>query len=267
MAGGESRELRILLDIDGVLHVGEEPIDGAVGALERLREESAGVRLITNTTSKSRGEIVARLRGMGFDVGEGDVSTPAAAAVAHCRDRGHERALMLVPDGLRRDLEGLGEAGAGQRPDAVVLGDLGAGFTAAVLNEAFRALLEGAELVALQHNRYWRSGEGMVMDVGAWAAALEYAAEVEATVVGKPSAQFFEAALAPIGGSGPAVMVGDDIEGDIGGALDAGLAAVLVRTGKYRADAVAASGIEPTATVDSIAELPALLASGELAGI
>jgi len=56
-----------------------------------------------------------------------------------------------------------------------------------------------------------------------------------------------------------AVMVGDAIESDIGGALGAGLDGVLVRTGKYRAEAVLASGIQPTATVDSIADVPGVL--------
>ncbi len=259
MAEVGAGKLRLLLDIDGVLHVGDQPITGAVEALGELRSLSAGVRLITNTTSRPRAEIVGRLRQMGFTVAGDEVITPAATALAHCRSRGYQRARLLVPEGLREDLAGLQEAGVDEQPDAVVLGDLGDGFTNEVLNDAFRALLEGAELIALQHNRYWRSAEGLVMDVGAYSAALEYAAGVEATVVGKPSREFFAAALEAIPGSGRAVMVGDDIEGDIGGARDAGLEAILVRTGKYRPDAVKASGIEPTATIDSIAGLPDLL--------
>lgn len=255
----EAEAPRLLLDIDGVLHVGDEPIAGAVEALACSRELIAGVRLITNTSSKPRAAIIGQLRAIGFGIGDEEVITPAAAAVSVCRERDRRRVLMLVPEALREDLAGLREAQPGERPDAVVLGDLGAGFTPDALNEAFRALLAGAELIALQHNRYWRSGAGLVMDVGAYAAALEYAAGVEATVVGKPAAAFFEAALDQLPGRGRALMVGDDIEGDIGGALAAGLEAVLVRTGKYRPDAAAAAGIEPTATIDSIAELPRLL--------
>jgi len=250
----------LLLDIDGVLHVGDEPIAGAIEALGELRAATAGVLLVTNTTSKPRRAIVERLRGMGFDVADDDVITPARMAVRRCRDRGHESVLMMIPDGLREDLADLREAGEDEVPGAVVLGDLGPGFTEATLNAAFRALIGGAELIALQHNRYWRSADGLVLDVGAYSAALEYAAGVEATVVGKPSARFFADALALLGvDAGSALMVGDDVEADVGGALDAGIEAVLVRTGKYREDAVRASGIEPTATIDSIAELRALL--------
>lgn len=257
--GGNQQSMRLLLDIDGVLHVGDEPIEGAVGTLEELRAVSDGVRLLTNTTSRPKSEILERLRSMGFEVGDDDVITPAVTALAHCRAAGHDSVLLLVPDGLRGDLAGIGEVRGDEQPDAVVLGDLGDGFTSDALNRAFRVLMDGAELVALQHNRYWRSAEGLVLDVGAYASALEYAAGVEATVVGKPSRQFFEAALEEIPGAGPDVMVGDDIEGDIGGGLDAGLEAILVRTGKYRPDAAETAGIEPTATIDSIADLPAAL--------
>jgi phospholysine phosphohistidine inorganic pyrophosphate phosphatase len=249
----------VLLDIDGVLHVGEDPIDGAVETLEELRGMAAGVRLITNTTSKPRRRIIERLRAMGFEVAPEDVLTPASTALEHCRERGHRSVILLVPEGLREDLEGLEEPSAPEDADAVVLGDLGEGFNQAVLNRAFRALIGGAELIALQHNRYWRSAEGLVLDVGAWSAALEYGAGVEATVVGKPSQRFFAKALAGLGEHEGALMVGDDVEADVGGALEAGIPGILVRTGKYRADKVAASGVEPTATIGSIAELPALL--------
>jgi ribonucleotide monophosphatase NagD (HAD superfamily) len=79
-------------------------------------------------------------------------------------------------------------------------------------------------------------------------------------VVGKPAPAFFAAVLAGLGvRPADVVMVGDDVESDVGGAMRAGLAGVLVRTGKYRPEAVAASGIKPTATVDSVADVPTLL--------
>jgi HAD superfamily hydrolase (TIGR01458 family) len=250
----------VLLDIDGVLHVGERPIEGAIEALRELRALSSGLRLVTNTTSKSRGQIVEQLGRLGFDVGENEVLTPAALAVRHCRERGYRSVRLLVGESLREDLADLAEAPGGAAVDAVVLGDLGDGFTPEVLNDAFRVLMEGAELVALQHNRYWRRADGLALDVGAYSAALEYASGVEAAVVGKPAQEFFTAALADLQSpAGSAVMVGDDVEADVGGALAAGLQAVLVRTGKYREDALEASGVTPTKVLDSIAQLPALL--------
>jgi HAD superfamily hydrolase (TIGR01458 family) len=250
----------VLLDIDGVLNVGDEPIAGAIEALGELRELSAGLRLVTNTTSKSRGQIVEQLRSLGFDVSASEVLTPAALAVRHCGERGYRSVRLLVGEGLREDLAALAEAPSGAAVDAVVLGDLGDGFTAEVLNGAFRLLMDGAELVALQHNRYWQRADGLALDVGAYSAALEYASSREAAVVGKPAREFFTAALADLQSSAEStLMVGDDVEADVGGALAAGLRAVLVRTGKYRDDALEASGVMPTEIVDSIADVPALV--------
>jgi HAD superfamily hydrolase (TIGR01458 family) len=254
----------VLLDIDGVLHVGDEVIDGAPQALEELRECSAGVRLVTNTTSKSRRLIVEQLQGLGFDVSARDVLTPAALAVRHCRERGHRSVLLLVGESLREDLVELPPAAAGQHADAVVLGDLGEDFDAKVLNDAFRRLMDGAELVALQHNRYWRREDGLALDVGAYSAALEYGASTDAFVVGKPAPAFFDAALADLGASPQdAVMVGDDLEADVGGALACGLKGVLVRTGKYRRELLENSDVRPTRVVDSIADVPSILRGHE----
>jgi phospholysine phosphohistidine inorganic pyrophosphate phosphatase len=248
----------VLLDIDGVLYVGDEVIDGAAQALSELRGMSAGVRLLTNTTSRSRRDVVSHLLALGFEVAAEEVMTPAAMAVRHCRERGHESIVLLVSEALREDLAELETAGPGERVDAIVLGDLREGFTPEVLNTAFRMMMDGAELVALQHNRYWRRADGLALDVGAYAAALEYASGREATVVGKPAGEFFMSAIADMGLE-RAVMVGDDAEADVGGAMAAGLPGVLVRTGKYRRDAITAE-VTPTAVVDSIADVPELLA-------
>jgi HAD superfamily hydrolase (TIGR01458 family) len=146
------------------------------------------------------------------------------------------------------------------RPDAVIMGDLGEKFGFQILNRAFRMVMDGAELIALQKNRFWMTPDGLSLDVGPFVAALEYAARREALVVGKPAREFFATILAGIPAEpGAAAMVGDDVETDVGGALRAGLAGILVRTGKYRDDAVRASGVEPTAVVDSIADVPGLL--------
>lgn len=251
----------ILLDIDGVLYVGDTPVDGAIDALARLRAGAHGVALVTNTTSRPRRVIGEHLRTLGFPVADEDIHTPATIAVAHARERGYRRVGLVVGDALLEDLEGLPAAPLDGGPvDAVVLGELGDAFGPATLNPALRALMEGAELLALGHNRYFARPEGLVLDVGAWSMALEYASGREAIVLGKPSRAFFEAALDAVGvGAADAVMVGDDLEADVGGALDAGLQGVLVRTGKYREDALASSDVEPTAVLDSIADLPTWL--------
>jgi HAD superfamily hydrolase (TIGR01458 family) len=143
----------------------------------------------------------------------------------------------------------------------VIVGDLGRRFAYEPLNHAFRLIMDGADLVALQKNRFWMTPDGLSLDAGAFVAALEYATGRDAVVVGKPAPGFFAAVLSGLGVTArDAVMVGDDIESDIGGALNAGLRAFLVKTGKYREDQVTASGIEATAVVASVADVPSLLA-------
>jgi HAD superfamily hydrolase (TIGR01458 family) len=250
----------VLLDLDGVLYVEDEPIPGAAEAVDALRDAGFGLRFVTNTTARPRAAILARLERLGMPVGRGELVTPSSLAVEYCRRAGRRRAMLLMRDGVKRDLAGLEEVERGA--EAVIVGDLGEDFAYPILNRAFRELVEGAELVALQKNRYWRTPDGLSLDVGPFVAALEYASGRDAVVVGKPEPAFFATVLAGVGArADAAIMVGDDVESDVGGAQRAGLTGILVRTGKYRADAVAASGVRPFATVDSIADAPALVGS------
>jgi HAD superfamily hydrolase (TIGR01458 family) len=248
----------LLLDLSGVIYVQDEAVPGAGEALERLRSGGIPIRLVTNTTMRPRGSILERLERLGIEADPAELLTPATLAASRCAEAGYESVSLVVLDELREDLEGLEERG--DSVDAVIVGDLGEGWDYDVLNRAFRQLMDGAALIALQKNRYWETAGGLSLDAGPFVSALEYATGREAEVVGKPSPAFFELALGELGTSADrTAMVGDDVEADVGGAMDAGLAGILVRTGKYREDLVEESGIEPTATVDSIADVPALL--------
>jgi len=250
----------VLLDLDGVLYVEGELLPGADEAVKRLRGAGIALRFVTNTTAHSRSQTLEKLRDFGIELEEDELVTPAALARRHCEDAGHRTVALIMNDAVKADFEGLEEADTDV--DAVIMGDLGEQFGFRILNQAFRLVMEGAELVALQKNRFWLTADGLSLDAGPFVAAIEYATGKDAFVVGKPSPRFFEIVLADLGADRDSVaMAGDDIETDIGGALDAGIAAVLVRTGKYREDFVRDSGIEPTATIDSVAELPELLGS------
>jgi HAD superfamily hydrolase (TIGR01458 family) len=247
----------LLIDLDGVLYVEEAPIAGAIDAVERLRRRGLALRFVTNTTAYSRDRTLERLARLGFSVTDRELVTPAALAVQHCRERGRSRVALIMNQEVKRDFVELQETD--EDAEAVIIGDLGEAFGYDVLNRAFREVMDGADLIALQKNRYWMRADGLSLDVGPFVAAIEFATGREAYVVGKPARGFFEQVLADLGVEGErAAMVGDDIESDIGGALRAGLTTILVRTGKYREDRVRESGIEPTATVESIADVPAL---------
>jgi HAD superfamily hydrolase (TIGR01458 family) len=249
----------LLLDLSGVVYVQDEAVPGAGEALSELRDHEIPIRLVTNTTMRPRRAILGRLERLGIEADPSELLTPATLASRRCEEAGYDSVALVVLDELREDLEGISE-GEGA-VDAVIVGDLGEGWNYEVLNRAFRQVMDGAELIALQKNRYWETADGLSLDAGPFVAAIEYASGREADVVGKPAPSFFDLALSELGVTAErAAMVGDDVEADVGGAIDAGLRGILVRTGKYREDLVRDSGIEPTATVDSIADVPGLLA-------
>jgi HAD superfamily hydrolase (TIGR01458 family) len=220
----------VLLDIGGVLYVGDRPVDGAHEALEELRAAALDLRFITNTTSSPKRGVLGKLARMGFEVAPDELFTPAAAAREWLAARGLTP-WLLVAEPLLEDFPNRGD-----KPDAVVVGDAGPGFTYEALNQAFRLIMDGAPLIALAKNRYFMQPDGLTLDAGAFVAALEYAAGVQATVLGKPAPDFLAAALASIGcPAGEAVMIGDDWESDVNGAMAAGLDGILVKTGKYAA--------------------------------
>jgi HAD superfamily hydrolase (TIGR01458 family) len=252
----------ILLDIDGVLHISGEAIPGAPEAVRALRGAGHRLRFVTNNTTRARSDLTAELRGLGIELEEEELATtPFAAGRLLAGSRVLALTMRAVRPDLARHVE-LVEDGAA----VVLLGGADEGdeteevFGYPNLNRAYAELRDGARLVCLHKNRWWQTSRGPLLDAGAFVAGLEYAAAVEAEVVGKPTAAYFQAALAELGAApGEAVMVGDDVESDIGGAKRLGLHGVLVRTGKFRGSSLAQAEIEPDAVLDSIADLPAYL--------
>ena len=248
----------ILLDVDGVLHVSGEPIPGAAQAVRELREAGHRLRFVTNATTRSKAQLAAELQGMGIELDVSEVQTTADAAVAALRGK---RVVALVMHALIHDLEELEIVGEGA--DAVLIGgaddspETNLVFSYMNLARAFAELELGAELYCLHRNRWWQTARGPLLDSGCYVAGLEYAAQTEATVLGKPSAAYFDAACQALDAEpGMTWMVGDDLETDIVGARGVGMHAVLVRTGKFRPDALDTSRVLPDGIVSSIAQLP-----------
>jgi len=248
----------ILLDVDGVLHVSGEPIPGAVDAVRRLRAAGHRLRFVTNSTTMSRRQLGESLRRMGFVIDDDELQTTGSVAA---RVLAGKRVLALTMPGLLDDLEGLELIG--MNADAVLVGGCDEGeetsrvFSYLNLNRAFLELEAGADLYCLHKNRWWQTADGPKLDAGAFVAGLEYSSGIEATVLGKPSPEYFAAALEALDADPElAWMVGDDVEGDVRGAQLYGMRTVLVRTGKFRPDEVEELGVVPEGIVSSVAQLP-----------
>lgn len=260
----------LLIDLDGTLYTDAGSIPGAVQAIAALRRRGVTFRFVTNTTRRSRRGLVERLRGYGFEVDPAEVFTSVMAGVRLLGERGMTRVAPFVTRDTLEDLREFelvggtatspASAAPAAPPAAVVIGDLGDQWTPALLNQAFRYVLDGALLVALQKDRYWLGRTGLELDAGPYVAAIEYATGQQAIVCGKPEAAFYRAAVPPAAASAasaasPAAMIGDDLWADVSGAQRAGLQGWLVRTGKFRQDVLARSGVKPDRVLDSIAEI------------
>jgi HAD superfamily hydrolase (TIGR01458 family) len=252
----------ILLDIDGVLHVSGEAVPGGGEAVRALRDDGHRLRFVTNNTTRAHEQLADDLRALGIELDSEELTTTPVAAARLLEGK---RVLALTMQAVRDDLVRRVEL-VEREAEVVLLGgadetdETGKVFAYENLNRAFAELEAGARLVCLHRNRWWQTSRGPLLDSGAFVAGLEYAAGVEAEVVGKPTQAYFDAALAELGASpDQAVMVGDDVEADVGGAKAAGLRAVLVRTGKFREETLARADPQPDGVVASIVEVPAFL--------
>ncbi|MFA4826419.1 MAG: TIGR01458 family HAD-type hydrolase [Methanoregula sp.] len=249
-----------LIDLDGVLYVGDNPIAGAQDAIEHLMQENYTFRFVSNTTRKCRKTIASRLSVMGFDIPEEYIFTPPLAAVAYMKKTGKQHCCLLTTGDVDRDFKQVCAKDAGAKKDYVIVGDAGDSVTYDSLNTAFRHLMEGAELIALEKDRYWMAHDGLSLSAGPFVQALEFASGKTAIVMGKPSKTFFDLALNDMGLRNEQVaMIGDDIFTDIGGAHNAGMRSILVRTGKFREEIVKSAIVKPTHIIDSIASLEKIL--------
>lgn len=245
----------LLLDLDGTVYEDDSPVPGAPAAIAALREAGVPVRFVTNTTRVSRDTIAGWLEGYGIPASGDDVFTPPRAARDWLKANGQRRVALALPEATFSEFAGLEIVDTA--PEAVVVGDLGPGWTFEAMNRVFRILLDGAAFVALHRNRYWRKGGQLVLDVGAFVAALEYATGREATLVGKPSRALFEAAARSMDlALADVAMVGDDLRADVAGAQALGIPGILVRTGKFRHAELEAGLVHPDLVIDSLAGLP-----------
>jgi HAD superfamily hydrolase (TIGR01458 family) len=264
----------LLLDLDGVVILAGQPIEGSAGAIATLDARGIPFRIVTNTSLMSRAAMAAWGARIGLALPPERILSALSLSAAYTRRQHPDGALfVLASEDARSEFVGqhlLTEAEAG-RPgataDAVVIGDSPEAATYDNLNHAFRLVRAGAELVGMHRNPWWLTPSGPTLDSGAFVAGLEFATGRRATIIGKPSPAFFREASAEILAELPGAtrrdlaMVGDDILTDVLAAQRLGLRGVFVRSGKHGAADLAAAaarrrgGGRPSAVAASLTEV------------
>jgi HAD superfamily hydrolase (TIGR01458 family) len=220
----------LLLDLNGVLYDDQGVVGGAVDTVAEARRRGLAIRYVTNTATRHHDTLALELVRMGFPVESGELFTAPLAAFAWLQ-RHQRRPFCLVHEAIAPLYAPL----AGGSPDCVLLGDARDRLTYANLNRALELLLEGAPLIGIGMNRRFREAGRWLLDAGAFIRALEYGADCTATVMGKPSPDFYRELVTSLGlQPQQCLMVGDDVEADVAGAMACGLQGALVQTGKYR---------------------------------
>src|SRR5205085_8481041 len=213
----------VLLDIDGVLHVSLQPLKGATEVLRWLEQHGYPTCFVTNTTTLACATLAQRLEGIGLPIAEDHLITAPVATANYIRQHyPGKRCRVLTKGDTAADFAGIELVQS--EADVVVIGGAEELLTYEAMNAAFRMLMNGAVLLAMHTNLYWRTSDGLRLDSGPYVHALELASGKQAIVLGKPARPFFEQALQSIGvETAEAIMVGDDLENDVRGAQQAGL--------------------------------------------
>lgn len=247
-----------LLDLNGVFFEDQRLLPGAAEAIPELRRSGLHLRFVTNTSTHSSADLHDRLTDMGLAIHPEEILSPISTARILLEQKGNPSVHLILRENAKAEFQKFPSSHT--KPDYIVLGDIEDRWNYSILNTCFEMVMYGAQMIALHKNRYQKHKGEIQMDIGGFVAALEYATDHEAIVIGKPSAAFFQTAMESLGMTPEEIfMVGDDIHADVKGAQDAGIDAVLVKTGKYRSNMVHDTKIMPEAIIDSIADLPSMI--------
>lgn len=246
----------LILDVDGTLLLHGKALPGAGEATAALRRAGYQLRFVSNTTSRSEAQLAEALTSQGIHTSAAEIQTSVSACLYYLQSRFHDKSgYIAVPEALKGRFSSLQQTDLS--PDYVVLGDLDEGFDYAILNRIFNFIRNGAQLVVFHKNLWYFRDEKTWLDSGAFTQALELAGDTQAIVTGKPSPVMFQSALRSMGLTKEQVLVvGDDVTTDVVGASNAGLASLLVGTGKFKPEHLKAPQVDERAFISGIGELP-----------
>lgn len=253
----------LLLDIDGTLVQSGMPITNAIQVIENVKKSGIMVKYLTNISSRSPDFLAKELAGLGFSVISSEIQTPIVATQKYLSTKDNSKCYFLIPDDIQCYFDVFEKTEI--NPDIVVISDVRDRFSYQELNKVFNFLDNGAELVVLHKNMFWFDEGNKVLDVGAFVAGLEIASGKKATVMGKPSLEYYNIALASLGAtSDETLVVGDDVLTDIAGANECQALSVLVGTGKYNFSRLNNDFPKPNYFIDHIGLLEDFLENPEI---
>ncbi|MEP7200813.1 MAG: HAD-IIA family hydrolase [Chloroflexota bacterium] len=251
-----------ILDIDGVLYRGDQPLPGAAEFIAFLQQRQLPFLILTNNSTRTAARVAQRLQQMGMNVGAEHILTSSMAAALYLKKIRPQGARVYVvgEDGLSQPLADAGFTIADDGPaDFVVLG-MDRTVTYDKLRRATLLIRAGAQFIATNPDTTFPSPDGLVPGAGALIAALTASTSVNPLIIGKPEPTGFRLALEKLGADkATTAAIGDRLDTDILGAQRAGLHTILVLTGVSTRDDLARSTQQPDWVFDNLNELRVVL--------
>lgn len=243
--------MQLLIDIDGVLKRGNQFFESSKPFLEKVcSSNKVKACLLSNSTIFDGTTALSFFKGKIDSLEHLQAITAIDVAKSFVNDLKSYR-FIGSPDAYKYFPESQKE-----KPEAIIIGDLGLSWDAEIMNEIFQASMNGSKLVAMQLNKYGVKNDTIQLDAGAFIHAIQYASDSDIKLLGKPSANFYKLALSKIQeGTEPVFMIGDDLKGDIEGSQKIGATAVLMMTGKTNPEILEKSKVQPNLIMEDLNEL------------
>lgn len=253
-----------MIDMDGTIYKGGKPIPGAVDFIECLKSNNIPFVFLTNNSAHGRGFYLQKLERLGFHVGMENILTSTIATIRYIlsEHKGSKVYALAVPDVLQ-EMRDAGIRLVDDDPDIVVL-TFDTTITYEKINKAYHFLMRGAKLVATHPDDLCPTEDFYDIDIGPFIRMFEQMCQTTATVIGKPNRLMLEMAAREMSVDPyDTVMVGDRLYTDIEMAVSAGTQSILVLSGETTEDMIAPWGKTPTAIVDSVADIPPMIARSD----
>ena len=250
-----------IIDLDGVVYIGDKPTDGAIETIATLRRLGKTVIFLTNDPRGSCREYAEKLNKMGIPASPQDIIT-SGMAIAHYLKKNYKldqkKAYVVGSQALKEEIEEIGliltHGEEAKRSDFVIVGGH-QGFNYEEMKLATLAIRNGAHFFATNRDPVFPTPEGLVPATGAILASIEYATGKKATIVGKPEVIIFEVAKKFLSSHERVAIIGDRLDTDILGGKRAGIATIFALSGSIDQDVLSKSDIIPDYVINDLRDL------------